>query len=206
MDSITKNRQPVETLRAMVGRAYGPGQAPADDDWVSDMSHGWFNAAYRIRLRDGRTVVVKIAPPPGIEVMTYERGAMATELSALRLIREHTSVPTPAVDFADLSRELCDSDYFFMPYIDADNLAVIQNELPAGQLAAYHQALGAINRELNSIRGAAFGPLAGPRWVDPCPAPRRSALLSRPGWAPAGRRAQPATWRPPRPAGPRGRG
>jgi aminoglycoside phosphotransferase (APT) family kinase protein len=163
MESITKNRQPAGTLRAMVARAYGPGQVPAaGDDWVSELGHGWFNVAYLVRLRDGSRAVLKIAPPAGVEVMTYERGAMATELAALRLIREHTAVPVPAVHFADHSRELCDADYFFMDYIDADNLGITGPALSAADRDAYHEALGAANRELNAIRGPAFGPLAGP--------------------------------------------
>jgi aminoglycoside phosphotransferase (APT) family kinase protein len=121
-----------------------------------------FNAAYRIRLRGGDSVVLKIAPSPGVEVLTYERGAMATEVAALRLIREHTSVPVPAVDYADSSRELCDADYFFMPFLEGDNLAVIGNDLTAADRDAYQEALGSANRELNSLRGTAFGPLAGP--------------------------------------------
>lgn len=164
MESITKNRQSTRTLLAMVERAYGPGQVPAaaDAGWVSELGHGWFNVAYRIRLRNGSDVVLKIAPPSAVEVMTYERGAMATELAALRLIRERTSVPVPAVDFADQSHELCDADYFFMPYVDGDNLGVIKHTLTTADRDAYLEALGAANRELNSIRGTAFGPLAGP--------------------------------------------
>ncbi|MEW1645994.1 aminoglycoside phosphotransferase family protein [Streptomyces sp. NPDC091219] len=164
MESVTKNRQPLATLQAMVQRAYGPGQVPdADaDGWVSELGHGWFNVAYRIRLRDGAEVVLKIAPPQGVEVMTYERGAMAIELAMLDIVRTHTSVPVPAVDFYDPSHELCDADYFFMPYIDADNLGVISERLPAAERDAYMEQLGALNRELNSIPGAAFGPLAGP--------------------------------------------
>jgi aminoglycoside phosphotransferase (APT) family kinase protein len=163
MESITKNRQPDGTLRAMVARAYGPGQVPAaGGDWVSELGHGWFNVAYLVRLRDGSRAVLKIAPPAGVEVMTYERGAMATELAALRLIRDHTAVPVPAVHFADGSRELCDADWFFMDYIDADNLGIAGAALPAADRDAYHEALGAANRELNAIRGPAFGPLAGP--------------------------------------------
>jgi aminoglycoside phosphotransferase (APT) family kinase protein len=164
MESITKNRQSSATLRAMIARAYGADQVPdeRDTDWVSELGHGWFNVAYRIRLRDGRQVVCKIAPPAHIEVMTYERGAMGVELAALRLIGEHTGVPVPAVDHADRSHELCDADYFFMPYIDADNLGMLKDTLPPGELDAYNEALGAVNRELNGIRGAAFGPLAGP--------------------------------------------
>src|ERR1043165_8753179 len=126
MESITKNRQSPDTLRAMIAKAYGPEQVPAGDDFAEELGHGWFNVAYKLRLRDASSVVLKIAPPPRVEVMTYERGAMATELAALRLIREHTKVPVPTVDFADQSHELCDADYFFMTYIDADNLGVIQ--------------------------------------------------------------------------------
>lgn len=171
MESITKNRQFPATLREMIARAYGRGQVPdqvpdesgADDGgWASELGHGWFNVAYRIRLRDGREVVLKIAPPPAVEVLSYERGAMGIELAALALIREHTGVPVPEVEYADGSRELCDADYFFMPFIDADNLGVVGENLPEEERARYLEQLGAANRELNSLRGKAFGPLAGP--------------------------------------------
>lgn len=114
----------------MIERAYGAGQVPTGDGWASELGHGWFNVAYRIRLRDGTEVVLKIAPPPHVEVMTYERGAMSIELTTLDLLRTHTSVPVPVVDFADQSHELCDADYFFMPYIEADNLGIIAKTLP----------------------------------------------------------------------------
>src|SRR6478752_1278158 len=163
MESITKNRQSVATLRTMVARAYGPEEVVAEgEDWVGELGHGWFNVAYRIRLRSGREVVLKIAPPPAVEVMTYERGAMGIELASLALIREHTSVPVPDVQFADQTHELCDADYFFMPYVDADNLGIVRDTLPAVEQESYGEQLGAINRELNEIRGERFGPLAGP--------------------------------------------
>lgn len=56
---ITKNRQPVQALRAMVARAYGPEElCDAGENWVSELSDGWFNVAYRIRLRSGAQVVL----------------------------------------------------------------------------------------------------------------------------------------------------
>ncbi|MEO3754522.1 aminoglycoside phosphotransferase family protein [Streptomyces sp. B6B3] len=165
MESITKNRQSPAVLRAMIERAYGADRTPTGEGWASELGHGWFNVAYRIRLRDGADVVLKIAPPAGVEVMTYERGAMSIELDTLDLLRKHTSVPVPTVDFADRSHELCDADYFFMPYVDADNLGIIADQLPAAEREAYMTQLGAANRELNSVRGPGFGPLAGP--VDP---------------------------------------
>lgn len=162
MESITKNRQSPTTLQAMIERAYGADRVPTGEGWADELGHGWFNVAYRIRLRDGAEVVLKVAPPPGVEVMTYERGAMSIELTTLDLIRTQTSVPVPAVDFADRSHELCNADYFFMPYVDADNLGIIADQLPTAERDAYMAQLGAANRELNSIRGSGFGPLAGP--------------------------------------------
>jgi len=164
VESLTKNRQPVATLRAMVKRAYGAQQLPEDDTGFTELGDGWFNVVYRIRLRDGQAVVLKIAPPAGVEVMTYERGVMAAELEALRLIREHTTVPVPDVHFVDRSRELCDADYFFMSHIDADNAAVLQQDGrldPAG-CVGYDRARGMVNRQLNQIRGNWFGALTGP--------------------------------------------
>jgi len=162
MESITKNRQSLETLRAMIERAYGSDRVPSGDGWLDELTHGWFNVAYRIRLRDGADVVLKIAPPPHVEVMSYEKNAMATELAALALIREQTAVPVPAVDYADLSRELCDADYFFMPFVDADNFGIVRKTLSPAEGDGYDEALGAATRELNEIRGTAFGPLQGP--------------------------------------------
>ena len=162
MESITKNRQSRETLLAMVGRAYGPDRVPDGEDWLEELGHGWFNVAYRIRLADGHQVVLKIAPPSGVEVMTYERGAMGIELASLTLIPEHTAVPVPRVDFADQSHSLCDADYFFMPYVDADNLGILKHSLSQAERESYSEQVGAANRELNSIRGAGFGPLSGP--------------------------------------------
>ncbi|WBB58209.1 aminoglycoside phosphotransferase family protein [Streptomyces sp. WMMC500] len=162
MESITKNRQSATALRAMIGRAYGADRIPEGEGWAAELGNGWFNVAYRIRLRDGAEVVVKVAPPPRVEVMTYEREAMPTELRTLDLLRTHTSVPVPAVDFADRSREVCDADYFFMPYIDGDNLGVIAKQLPAAERDALMEQVGAANREINSVRGQGFGPLAGP--------------------------------------------
>ena len=164
MESITKNRQSRSTLLAMVERAYGPDQVPADPEgaWLEEMGHGWFNVAYRITLRDGRDVVLKIAPPRDVPVMTYEHGAMGIELASLALIAERTNVPVPHVDHADTGHDLVDADWFFMPFVDGDNLGIVKGDLDPQVVAACNEQLGALNRELNSIVGPWFGPLAGP--------------------------------------------
>ncbi|GHH76975.1 phosphotransferase family protein [Promicromonospora soli] len=164
MESITKNRQSLDTLRAMVARAYGPDAVPDGETWVEELGHGWFNVVYKLTLADGRQVALKIAPPPDVEVMTYEHRAMRTELEALRLVSAHTGVPVPTVDYADLDHDLVDVDYFFMPYVAADNLGVVRDELGTSDLERYKAALGAANRELNTILGPAFGPITAPTY------------------------------------------
>lgn len=161
MESITKNRQSPEVLRAMARRAFGADRAPVGEGWAEEFGHGWFNVVYVLRLRDGERVALKIAPPPGVEVMTYERGMMRTEVHALRLIAERTGVPVPAVLFHDASREVCDAEFFFMEYVDADNLGIVGERMPAPEREAYDEALGAANRRLNGIPGGHFGPLLG---------------------------------------------
>lgn len=55
MESITKNRQSIDALRAIVARAYGRDRVPTDgEDWVRELGHGWFKVVYRIRAT-GRT-------------------------------------------------------------------------------------------------------------------------------------------------------
>ncbi len=175
MESITKNRQSATTLRAMIERAYGAAQVPSDDRFAEELGHGWFNVAYLIRLRSGAQVVLKIAPAPHIDVMTYEREMMRNEIAAVAFVERHTRVPVPTIDFADLSHELTDADYFFMPFIDADNLGILQEngEVPESRSQHYSEQLGALNRDLNAVQGAHFGPLEGPGFAS-----WRAAFLS----------------------------
>ncbi|MBR7837433.1 aminoglycoside phosphotransferase family protein [Actinospica durhamensis] len=157
MESITKNRQPASALRAIVARAFGSDQVPEGAGWAEELGHGWFNVVYAIRLRDGRRVALKIAPPAGIEVMTYERGMLAREVAALELIGRRTDVPVPTVLSYDTSRELCDAEYFFMEYVDAANLGVVWDELSDGECDRYATELGAATRQINEITGDRFG-------------------------------------------------
>src|SRR6478735_9709740 len=156
----------------MVERAYGVDQVPTDADFAEELGHGWFNVAYRLRLRDGTQVVLKIAPPPHVDVMTYEQGMMRNELAAIALVESHTRVPVPHVDFGDLSRELIDADYFLMQFIEADNLGILleHGELQASESAKYREQLGAMNSELNTIVGAHYGALRGPGFTSWRPA------------------------------------
>ncbi len=157
MESITKYRQSPATLRAMIGRAYGPDLIPTDDDFATELTEGWFNVAYILRLRDGREVVCKIAPPPGIDVMTYERDMMRGEIAAVRLILERTEVPVPRIDHYDDSHDLITADWFVMPRLPGDNLKQLSTTISPDEYAGGWRVVGTMTRSLNGIIGDGYG-------------------------------------------------
>ncbi len=165
MESITKYRQPPSTLRSIIARAYGDAAVPLEDDFATELGHGWFNVAYILRLRDGREVVLKIAPPPGIEVMTYEEGMMCGEIRAIELIRRETTVPVPQVDHYDDTHTIIDADWFVMPRLPGENLKVLSETLSPDEYQAGWRVMGEMTKRLNGITGAGFGrfnkPLVG---------------------------------------------
>ncbi len=157
MESRTKNTQGRMQLDAMARKGFGGVGLHASPDAVSELKDGWFNAAYALRLADGREVVLKIAPPAHAEVMRYERNVMATEVAAMRLVAQAPGIPVPRVLFHDDARELCDADYFFMEKIEGDNLDRVYDAWPAERKAVVDREIGAIIRRVNAFPGTYFG-------------------------------------------------
>lgn len=157
MKSKTKNTKTRAQIEAMVARAFG-GMALADDEGaVYELKDGWFNAVYSIRLANGQEVILKIAPPPDAEVMSYEKNIMATEVATMRLVRQNPAIPVPNIYFFDDTHEVCDADYFFMEKLAGNTLAHMRARLPAATLATLEYQIGTIIREINSFRGTCFG-------------------------------------------------
>jgi aminoglycoside phosphotransferase (APT) family kinase protein len=157
MQSKTKNTKTRAQIEAMVARTFGGTPLAEGDDAVRELKDGWFNAAYSIRLTDGREVILKIAPPKAAEVMQYEQQIMATEVASMRLVRQNPAIPVPEIYFFDQTHDLCDSDYFFMEKVSGDNLEHVKANLPAETQAALDRQIGAIIREVNRFRGIYFG-------------------------------------------------
>lgn len=157
MESKTKNKKTREQIESMVVRAFnGLGLADGEEA-VLELKEGWFNAAYNIKLADGREVILKIAPPQDAEVMLYEKDIMATEVASMRLVHENPAIPVPEIYFYDDTLDLCDSDYFFMEKIYGDNLHHIKANLPAETQEAIELRIGEIVREVNCFPGVYFG-------------------------------------------------
>jgi aminoglycoside phosphotransferase (APT) family kinase protein len=123
----------------------------------SECQEGWFNAVYRLELSDGRTVVLKVAPPPGFRAMRYEHNLMDTEVSMLRLVRGKTGVPVPEVLFWDESCSMLPSPFFVMEACPGTLLSELRPRLddPAEHVidarVARHVA------SINALAAPAFG-------------------------------------------------
>ena len=89
--SITKGALTDAVVNQMVRRAFG-----RDALEMEELKEGYFNIAYRIGLED-RQVVLKIAPPREVPVMTYEKNIMFSEVDSMRMIAERTKVPVPKI-------------------------------------------------------------------------------------------------------------
>lgn len=157
MQSKTKNTKTRSQIAAMVARAFGGITLADGDDAVRELKDGWFNAAYNIRLADGREVILKIAPPKGADILQYEKNIMATEVASMRLVRQKPAIPVPEIFFFDDAHDLCDSDYFFMEKIAGDNLEHVIASLSPETQASIEQHIGEIIREINSFTGTYFG-------------------------------------------------
>lgn len=157
MESRTKNRKTREQVARMVERAFDGLTLAAAVDAVTELKEGWFNAAYNVCLSDGREVILKIAPPPTAEVMTYEQQIMSTEVASMRQAAQNPAIPVPEIFYFDSARDLCDSDYFFMEKLSGENYGVIRSSVPQEVQARLDEQIGAIVREINGFTGTYYG-------------------------------------------------
>lgn len=77
--SLTKNKQSEVTVRKMAAKFF----APVEMVGYTELTEGYFNVAYEVFLRNGRSVILKVAPAKDVRIMTYEKNIMQSEVSAM---------------------------------------------------------------------------------------------------------------------------
>src|SRR5688572_29445942 len=129
MDSRTKLRVERDQIHALVRRALGSGVTVRA---VRELTDGMFKAAYEIEL-DGApqppAAVLKVAPPPGVPVLTYEQGIMLTEVEFYDRVGRETTCPVPRVMARDFTRSIVPSDCFFMEKLHGSPLNKVKKDL-----------------------------------------------------------------------------
>jgi aminoglycoside phosphotransferase (APT) family kinase protein len=154
VDSISKTAVTAELAAAVVHDSFGDRVALAA---MTECPEGWFNAAHVLTLSDGRRCVLKVAPPPGVTVLTYEHDIMATEVAALRMIRERTSLPAPDVLWYDTSRRRVPSELFLMSFMPGKLLSELRPSMSTEQQRVVDAQLARHLREMNALTNDTFG-------------------------------------------------
>lgn len=157
MQSRTKNRKSRQEIVRLVGHCLGSAGGSTRVSEIEEITDGWFNAIYRVLLHDGRRVVLKVAPRPDVEVMAYERDLMRSEVSCMRLVASHRSIPVPRILHFDESLAVCDSPFFLMEEIAGVNYAQARDALDEADRVRIEREIGRIVRAINGFSGSFFG-------------------------------------------------
>ncbi|SDJ76626.1 Ser/Thr protein kinase RdoA involved in Cpx stress response, MazF antagonist [Nonomuraea maritima] len=152
MDSRTKRRLTGAELDALARRALGTGVTAA-----TELTDGLANAVWRLRLSDGREVVLKLSPPPDLDQLSYERDLLRTEAAAIGLALE-AGVPVAPLLRAGFDDPELGGDYLFLTALDG----VSWNDTTPDDEGEVRRELGRLLARLNGVTGERFGyPYAG---------------------------------------------
>jgi aminoglycoside phosphotransferase (APT) family kinase protein len=159
MKSLSKTLISKNLAQEIVSRCFG--------DLVSilefhELTDGFFNAAYYLKVRDGSRFVLKVAPPPTVPILRYEKNIMQTEVEVMRLVKSRTYIPVPNIQSYDSTHELIDSDYFIMDYLEGLPLNKARESLRVEDCHKIDVETGQFLRQMNSITGKKFGYFSQP--------------------------------------------
>lgn len=149
--SVTKSKVTTDCIKAMVQKAF-------DCDVIDlvELTEGYFNIAYKITLAKGE-VILKIAPPMDIDVMTHEINIMYSEVDSMAMIKRETKVPVPNILYYDDSKTLCESSYFFMEKLEGCSFSSCKNEMTNEEKDIIFYHIGQYTKMLNQLTNDKFG-------------------------------------------------
>ncbi|WP_199615866.1 phosphotransferase family protein [Paenibacillus alkalitolerans] len=153
MESLSKYKLQENEMRAVVSHTFKQSYISA-----MELSDGWANMAYSILLDDGRSVVLKVAPPKDRLRMRCEKNNMRTEIEALTIAADSAEpLPVPRIYSYDPSFTLIPAEYFFMEHMQGTPLRKIKPSLSPEEKDGIERQLGIYNKRINSFKGTTFG-------------------------------------------------
>lgn len=119
-----------------------------------NLDDGEFNSAYTVSA-DGKEYVLKIAPKPDADIMTYEKNLMESEVYFYKQIEEKTRVKIPKVYCFDKSLSIIPSPYFIMEKLKS--MPLTKCKLSKAEKAEAYSKVGETVAHLHTIKGEGFG-------------------------------------------------
>ena len=89
---------------------------------TATLGNGEFNAAYKVTCDNGVSYALKIAPPAGSKVLSYEKNMMEAEVFWYSQMHEKTDILCPEVYVSDFSKEIIKSNCFIMEMMPGEPL------------------------------------------------------------------------------------
>lgn len=115
---ISRTKYPIDA--AGVQNLFNAAGIPGAQE-VVPLGAGEYNAVFAARAQD-RPYVIKIAPPPEIPVLTYEKELMRAEIYWYDQMRTHTEIRVPAIYAQDFEHREIPADWFIMEKLEGKQL------------------------------------------------------------------------------------
>jgi aminoglycoside phosphotransferase (APT) family kinase protein len=122
---------------------------------VTPLDGGTFNDVSRVTLSDGRRLILKVAPPPDVPILTYERGILRTEALFYELAASHQGLP--AVVHAGFGHPDGAGDFLLMTEVPGQPWPAVADRIDDGQRQRLRGDLGRIVAGLHAMTGSEFG-------------------------------------------------
>jgi aminoglycoside phosphotransferase (APT) family kinase protein len=174
MQSCTKVPLSLAEIRILVDHDFGTGTEIAG---TSELGDGWFNMAYAVSLKNpDKQVVLKVAPPSSIPVLTYESRCMKMEIEAIEFFTQNGQIPVPKLLKYSLEPEHnpIKRKYFWMEKFQGQQLNHASRRMDKQTFIAVFGQLVEYQKKMNAFKGEYFGmygiPLGGEKrfatWFD----------------------------------------
>ncbi|MGW4940096.1 phosphotransferase family protein [Actinoplanes sp. NPDC004185] len=146
MRSPTQRNLDFSAIDGLLSGVFGVNVSEAEE-----LSGGGFAAVWRARLADGRDVVVKVGPRPGVRLLRYERDLIPAEAAYFRTVRAGApGVPVPEVlHVAD--------DWIVTTMLPGSSLSEPADPAGTAAAAGVREQLGSAIAGLHRITGPHFG-------------------------------------------------
>ncbi len=164
MYSLTKNPITLDTAQKIVAEHFGTKRRL---DKLEELGGGFYNAAYLLELDDGLKYVLKIAPRASVPILRYEKDILRAEVEVMRLVKERTEIPLPAVLYYDPTFTLVNSEFYIMDFLPGVALNIVRKQLSIETQYGIDFQLGRFLRQMNDIAGDSFGCFALPEQSAP---------------------------------------
>ena len=154
MESKTKTPIEIPSIHEMVKDCFGSSFKIAS---INELTAGWFNTVYSIEfLNDHPGTVLRVAPPPNMRLLSYERDLMRSEVKAYRIVRENTSVPVPELFEYNFKQNIIENHYMFIEKYLGVPMDSIQDQNEDEKKSVYEE-LNKIAAQIHSVKGHRFG-------------------------------------------------